>query len=171
MNGTRMAFAMLRSSRNAHIKVSPLSNGKVQMGTNSLNTAIGIAKKVMEAGIGATELSNMLKPLKNTSTKMDNEDVNVSLNEKIHSIMIKAKARLSVATLHESTKELNSLASILRPFGISEQIAKDILLNNPLLLALSKDEIEELCHQLSLAEVDLGDYASILSQHSQICGK
>ncbi|CDR96917.1 hypothetical protein BBBOND_0308210 [Babesia bigemina] len=122
--------------------------------------------RLREAGISSAEIVQMLRTLRcNTSTSPEAE-VDPSLNERVCSILRRGARDCQLRKLHQSVANLAETLSVFTDAGVPEPMARDIVHNNPTLLALSKADVEALCSELLASGVDLGDFASILSQHS-----
>ncbi|GIX60675.1 zinc finger BED domain-containing protein ricesleeper 2, putative [Babesia caballi] len=135
-------------------------------GQTAIATAKGVVTGLLNAGIPPPELTQMLRMLRPSAAPPQSED-DEELNERICAILRRGAKDCRLSRLQQAATEVRETVAVLTEAGVPEPMAWDILHNNPVLLALSRTDIDALCRELAESGVDQGDYASILAQHSR----
>ncbi|GBE58993.1 N-formylglutamate amidohydrolase, putative [Babesia ovata] len=133
---------------------------------NTVAVATDMISRLRGAGMSPAEIVQMLRTLRHRASTPPATEVDPSLNERVCSILRRGAQDCQLHKLHQSVSNLTETLSVFTDAGVPEPMARDIVHNNPTLLALSKADVEALCSELLASGVDLGDFASILSQHS-----
>lgn len=133
---------------------------------NALKLTKDAVSNMLEAGISPHQFSQLLRPLKHASVNSKCTDDNKGFNQRILDILSNARKGFNIDRVHQSSQRIRSMLSTLMTFDIPEPMARDIIQNNPLLLALPAEDIEEICRELKLSGVEVCDFSSILSQHA-----
>ncbi|ORM41881.1 uncharacterized protein BXIN_0502 [Babesia sp. Xinjiang] len=115
------------------------------------------------SGVSSGEITRMMRIFRHGGVKCQDEGDDQAANENICSVLKQGIKSCTLFRLQQSAASATIAA--LTGSGIPLSTAWDIVHNNPILLTLNVGEIESLCRELVASGVDIGDFASILSQH------
>ncbi|GFE53224.1 GTPase activating protein, putative [Babesia ovis] len=140
------------------------NHAKAQRG--ALAVAKNVVTRLLIAGVSPAEVTRIMRTLRGTAAATSDDQ---GLNHTIAQLLHKAMCELSLPRFQRSLPLLGENISAFTASHVPEAMAWEIVHNNPLVVMLSPQDITRICQELHQSGVDVGDFASIIAQHSPQC--